>query len=95
MPPFTTKDFALVAFLVARGHEYASVGQDGEEVVFSFANPAEITQALGDYASNAPVPVRSFFNSLRRVKHVIAAKKRGTPIQGNYDHTRKFHSRAR
>jgi hypothetical protein len=68
---FHTSDYGQTAFLLARGFAFERTEPNGNEVIFHFLSSASLLTAISDYSSNAPIPCRDFFHSLRRTKALI------------------------
>ena len=68
---FRTSDYGLAAFLHARGIAFECAEPNGNNVIFHFNSSASLLTAISDYSSNAPIPCRDYFHSLRRTKALI------------------------
>ena len=68
---FRTSDYGLSAFLLARGFALERSEQSGHDMIFHFPLSPSLLTAISDYSSNAPIPCRDFFHSLRRTKALI------------------------
>jgi hypothetical protein len=80
---FHTSDYGQAAFLLARGFALERTEQCGHDVIFHFPSSASLISAISDYSSNASIPCRDFFHSLRRTKALIRentdAKRKSQP----------------
>jgi hypothetical protein len=68
---FHTSDYGQAAFLLARGIAFERTEPNGNEIIFHFHSSPSLLTAISDYSSNAPIPCRDFFHSLRRTKALI------------------------
>lgn len=69
---FETKDLGLTAFLWCRGFSLASFRHQDERTVFVFDNSTDLRLAILEYTNDGLVGVRTFFNTLRDLKGIVA-----------------------
>lgn len=69
--PYETSDLNLASFLRCQGFSFTDLRREGARTVFAFADSPRLRHAILDYANDAPIPVRSFCNTVRDLKGMV------------------------
>jgi len=68
-------DLNLASFLRCRGHPFVQLKHNGGRTFFVFEDSENLRQGVLDFANDAPVPVRSFCNTLRDLKALTRSER--------------------
>lgn len=71
MKSFTTSDFYLSAFLIAKGLHFCDYKREGRRVIFYFPNIPDRENLTREYHDGGTVNVHDFVCSIKELKHII------------------------
>lgn len=69
--PFETSDLNLASFLRCRDFTIKDIRRGNGKTIFVFDDSPGLRRAMLEFANDGPIPVRSFFSTLRDLKAII------------------------